>query len=265
MPGILKVAGGPHLTRVKPAAGLEEGFDFRAAGARRHAALSRACHPRHCAPARDQPPGRAPEALLRQRKNARCGGASVSALHPHQRGVEMSKARVATALLAGLMSAIAFPALAEKPLPVATPAEQAVLQKFVGAYMASLPDNEYYDVMAEDVFKRIKAGKADFVVVDVRVPKDKKFDKGHIPGAIFIGVMDLARPESLALLPKDKDIIVHCDTGQQQNKAVTALRLLGYKAYAMKWGYMAWSPAPPTALTLEAVQKSITAGFPVEK
>lgn len=166
---------------------------------------------------------------------------------------------------AAALTALAGPVAAEKPMPVATPAEQAVLEKFVGAYASGLPDNDWYDVMAEDVFKRIKSGKGDFVIVDVRVPKEKKYDVGHVPGAIFIGAPAIAAPESLARLPKDKDIIVYCDTGQQQNKAVTALRLLGYKAYAMKWGYMAWSPAPPTALTLEEIKRSITAGYPVEK
>lgn len=171
------------------------------------------------------------------------------------------------ALAAALAAALSSPAWAEKPIPMpeASAAEQAVLLKFVSAYMSGLPSNEYYDLTAQDVAEKLKANKGDFVIVDVRVPKDKKFDKGHIPGAMFIGVMDLAKPESLAKLPKDKDIIVHCDTGQQQNKAVTALRLLGYKAYAMKWGYMAWSPAPPTALTLAEIQKSIAPGYPVEK
>ncbi|GIL06126.1 MAG: rhodanese-like domain-containing protein [Burkholderiaceae bacterium] len=168
-------------------------------------------------------------------------------------------------LAAAIAAGFALPAAAERPMPVATPVEQAVLVKFVNAYMSGLPDNDWYDVMADDVFKRIKSGAKDFIVVDVRVPKNKKYDAGHIPGAIFIGAPDIAKPESLALLPKDKDVIVHCDTGQQQNKAVTALRLLGYRAYSMKWGYMAWQPAPPTALTLEEIKKSITAGYPVEK
>lgn len=164
-----------------------------------------------------------------------------------------------------LALALATPAWAERPMPAANAQEQATLHKFVNAYMSGLEANDYYDVMAEDVAKRIKEGKGGFVVVDVRTPKDKKFDKGHLPGAMHIGLTDLVSPESLAKLPKDQDIIVHCDTGQQQNKAVTALRLLGYKAYAMKWGYMAWSPAPPTAATLAEVQKSITAGYPVQK
>ena len=152
-------------------------------------------------------------------------------------------------------------ALAQAP----TPAEQAVIQRAADQFLGGLEKNAYYDVTAEDVMARIKAGKPDYVIVDVRVPKDKKFDKGHLPGAMFAAVYDVARPETLAKLPKDKDIFVHCDTGQQQNKAVAALRMMGYKAYAMKWGYMAWSPAPPTALTLEAINGSITKGYPVEK
>jgi rhodanese-related sulfurtransferase len=160
------------------------------------------------------------------------------------------------ALLAG-----AGVAMAQAP----TPAEQAVIQRAADQFLGGLEKNAYYDVTAEEVMARIKAGKPDYMILDVRVPKDKKFDKGHLPGAMFAAVYDLAKPETLAKLPKEKDIFVHCDTGQQQNKAVAALRMMGYKAYAMKWGYMAWSPAPPTALTLEAINGSITKGYPVEK
>jgi rhodanese-related sulfurtransferase len=168
-------------------------------------------------------------------------------------------------ILAAAIAGLAIPAFAEKPLPVLTPAEHALLATSVNAYMSSLPESDWYDVMADDVYKRIKAGKGDFVIVDLRVPKEKKYDVGHVPGAVFIGAPDIAKPQSLAKLPKDKDIIVYCDTAQQSNKAVTALRLLGYRGYSMKWGYMAWSPAPPTAATLEEIKKSITAGYPVEK
>ena len=146
-----------------------------------------------------------------------------------------------------------------------SPADQAAVQRAADQFLGGLEKNAYYDVTAEDVMARIKAGKPDYVILDVRVPKDKKYDKGHLPGAQFAAVYDVAKPETLARLPKDKDIFVHCDTGQQQNKAVAALRMMGYKAYAMKWGYMAWSPAPPTALTLEAINGSITKGYPVEK
>lgn len=162
--------------------------------------------------------------------------------------------------LALLMGACAG-AIAQAP----TPAEQAAVQRAADQFLSGLEKNGYYDVTAEDVMARIKAGKPDYAILDVRVPKDKKYDKGHLPGAMFAAVYDVAKPETLAKLPKEKDIFVHCDTGQQQNKAVAALRMMGYRAYAMKWGYMAWSPAPPTALTLEAINGSITKGYPVEK
>jgi rhodanese-related sulfurtransferase len=174
-------------------------------------------------------------------------------------------ASIATALIASFGVPAAAQTAGKITMPVATAAEQAVLAKFANAYLSSLPDNDWYDVTAEEVFKRIKSGNQDFVIVDVRVPKEKKYDVGHLPGAMFIGAPDVAKPESLAKLPRDKDIIVHCDTGQQQNKVVTALRMMGYKAHAMKWGYMAWHPAPPTGLTLDEIKKSITVGYPVEK
>lgn len=146
-----------------------------------------------------------------------------------------------------------------------TLADQAVVQRAADQFLSGLEKNAWYDVTAEDVVARIKSGKGDFVIVDVRVPKDRKFDKGHLPGAIFAAPFDIAKPETLAKLPKDKDIIVHCDTGQQQNKVVAALRMMGYNAYAMRFGYMSWSPAPPTGITLDAIAASYSRNYPVER
>ena len=146
-----------------------------------------------------------------------------------------------------------------------TPSEQAAVHRAVDQFLSSLPQNANYDVTAEDVLERIKADMGDFVILDVRMPREKKYDVAHLPGAMHAAVHELAKPETLAKLPKDKDIIVHCDTGQQQNKVLTVLRLMGYDAYALKWGYMAWAPAPPTAATLEAVNGSITKGYPTTK
>jgi rhodanese-related sulfurtransferase len=156
-------------------------------------------------------------------------------------------------------------ALAAGPASALTAEEYAVVQKLGNEYLASLPDKNYYEFLAEDVAKMIREGRTDFVIVDVRVPKEKKYDVGHLPNAIFIAAQDVAKPENLAKLPKDRKVIVHCDTGQQQNKVLTVLRLLGYDAYAMKWGYMAWSPAGPTGATLDAINGSLTKGYPVAK
>ena len=168
-------------------------------------------------------------------------------------------------MLRHVIAAAAALVLAAPALHAQGSADYAVIQKAADAYLSSLAANDFFDVIADDVHERMKSGKKDFVVVDGRVPKDKKYDLGHLPGALFIGVTDIAKPANLARLPKDKDVIVYCDTGQQQNKAVTALRLLGYKAYAMKWGYMAWKVAPPTGSTLDEISAAIANDYPVEK
>jgi rhodanese-related sulfurtransferase len=146
-----------------------------------------------------------------------------------------------------------------------TPAEQATVQRVVDQFLSSLPQNANYDITAEDVLERIKADMGDFVILDVRAPREKKYDVAHLPGAIHAAVHELAKPDTLAQLPKDKDIIVHCDTGQQQNKAVAALRMMGYKAYGMRWGYMSWSPAPPSEVTMNVINRTYTKAYPIEK
>ena len=75
-----------------------------------------------------------------------------------------------------------------------------------------------------DEFKQIATGKpADKVILDVR-------DSGVaiIPGAVNIPLADLAG--RLAELPKDKEIIVHCNTGIMANMALKTLADNGYNA-----------------------------------
>ena len=142
--------------------------------------------------------------------------------------------------------------------------EYKTVQKIADEYMSNVPADGYH-IAAEDVLKRIQAGDKNLVIVDVRMPKDKKYDQGHLPGAVYIGFKDIAKPENLAKLPKDKDIVVHCDTGHEQSKALSVLRMLGYKAYDMKWGMMSWKTLPPTGFTLKAIEGSMLNNYPVEK
>lgn len=142
--------------------------------------------------------------------------------------------------------------------------EYKTVQKIADEYMSNVPADGYH-IAAEDVLKRLQAGDKNLVIVDVRMPKDKKYDQGHLPGAIYIGFKEIAKPENLAKLPTDKDVIVHCDTGHEQNKVLSVLRMLGFKAYDMKWGMMSWKTLPPTGLTLKAIEGSILTSYPVEK
>lgn len=142
--------------------------------------------------------------------------------------------------------------------------EPSAIAKAADAYLSSVPADSYL-ITADKLLERINSGKKDFVIYDVRIPKEKTYDQGHIPGAIHLGFKDFAKPENLARLPKDKDIIVYCNTGQDENKDLTVLRMLGYKAYGLKWGYMSWNTAAPTDLTLKAIDASKSGKYPVER
>jgi len=73
-------------------------------------------------------------------------------------------------------------------------------------------------------FKKVAADRpADIVILDVR-------DSGvaTIPGAVNIPQAELV--DRLAELPKDKEVIVHCNTGIMANMALKTLKDNGYKA-----------------------------------
>jgi rhodanese-related sulfurtransferase len=142
--------------------------------------------------------------------------------------------------------------------------EYELVRKVSDEFLGNIPDNNYH-LLAEDVLKKIQSAEKNFILVDLRIPKDKKYDQGHLPGAVHIPVKEIAKPETLAMLPRDKDIIVYCDSGHEQNKVLTLLRMLGYRAYDMKWGYMSWKTVVTTGMTLKAIEGSILNNYPVEK
>jgi rhodanese-related sulfurtransferase len=137
------------------------------------------------------------------------------------------------------------------------------IRKIADQYLSSVPENGYH-VSADELLKRIQSGKNDFVIVDAR-EKIEKYNVGHIPGAIYISFRNMAKEESLAKLPKDKDIILYCNTGHEQNKALSALRMMGYKAFALKFGYMAWKNEKPTEAALGVLDNASKKSYPVEK
>lgn len=145
-----------------------------------------------------------------------------------------------------------------------TDEETAAIQKSADAYLSNIPADSYL-ITADKLLERIKSGKKDFVIYDVRVPKEKTYDRGHIPGAVHLSFKDFAKAGNLAKFPKDKDIIVYCNTGQEENKDLTVLRMLGYRAYGLKWGYLSWAVAPPTDLTQQALAAARSGKYPVEK
>jgi rhodanese-related sulfurtransferase len=72
--------------------------------------------------------------------------------------------------------------------------------------------------------KLIDSGSKDFVIVDVR--DDIEYKEGHIPGAINIPVETFAAKSDI--LPKEKKIIVYCNTGGRSYAAYRKLMKLAY-------------------------------------
>ncbi len=79
----------------------------------------------------------------------------------------------------------------------------------------------------------------DPYIVDVRSQED--YAKGHVPGAVWMDAKTLFSADNLAALPTDREIIVYCYTGQTASQVTAALRILGYDAYNMLFGFGAWT------------------------
>ena len=122
-----------------------------------------------------------------------------------------------------------------------------------------------YQVSADEVNMWIKTKADDFMVIDVRPNKDE-YKAGHIPGAIHIPYHSILTPENLKCLQKDKKIILVCGTGQLENMPVVPLRMLGYEAYTMTFGYAAWIKGFVGGEAMKSViGKAAKKNYPIEK
>jgi rhodanese-related sulfurtransferase len=81
---------------------------------------------------------------------------------------------------------------------------------------------------ASELKKLIDSGTGDLVLVDVR--DEGEFKEGHIPSAINIPVETFASRSEV--LPKEKKIIVYCNTGGRSYSAYRKLTKLGYSSIA---------------------------------
>lgn len=71
-------------------------------------------------------------------------------------------------------------------------------------------------------------------LLDVRRPED--YARGHIAGAVNIFWLEALEPHNLALLPRDRRIVVICYVGHTASQLMVLLRLLGYDAVVLKYG-----------------------------
>ena len=91
-------------------------------------------------------------------------------------------------------------------------------------------------VSAAEVSEKLKNGKRP-LVLDVRQPDE--FRTGHITSAKLIPLGELGR--RMKELPKDKEIVCVCATGNRSRSATKMLVREGYTAVNMNGGMMSWS------------------------
>jgi rhodanese-related sulfurtransferase len=126
-------------------------------------------------------------------------------------------------------------------------------------------DDGHWQVSADEINMWIETKAKDFLVVDVSV-KEKAYNAGHIPGAIYIPYYKILLPENLKKLPRDKKIVLMCTTGQLQNIPVVPLRLLGYEVYSMPFGYASWIKDSDGADQMKSViERANKKNYPLEK
>lgn len=98
-------------------------------------------------------------------------------------------------------------------------------------YFNNLPSDSN-NIKAPDVQKMIDS-KTDFYGVDIRRPED--YAKGHLAG--FVNIPFAQVGQNLDKLPKDKLIIVQCYTGQTASQTTGVLRMMGYNAKNLHFGF----------------------------
>lgn len=83
-------------------------------------------------------------------------------------------------------------------------------------------------ISPSDLKKLIDSGNKDFVIVDVR--DETEYKEGHIPSAVNIPAESFALKSDV--LPKEKKIIVYCNTGGRSYMAYRKLMKLAYPSIA---------------------------------
>ncbi|HIQ25430.1 MAG TPA: rhodanese-like domain-containing protein [Persephonella sp.] len=92
-------------------------------------------------------------------------------------------------------------------------------------------------ISPEEAYNLIQKEKKDIFILDVRTPQEVKVD-GKIKGAVLIPLYELSK--KINQIPKDKNIIVYCRSGNRSISASRFLSSLGYKVYNLNGGINAW-------------------------
>ena len=86
--------------------------------------------------------------------------------------------------------------------------------------------------------QELKTSLSSYYVVDVR--EQDEYQAGHISNAASIPLGKLIRDEKKGIVPKEKDIVVHCKSGVRGAIAQQFLKEKGYQVRNLEGGYDAY-------------------------
>ena len=106
-----------------------------------------------------------------------------------------------------------------------------IVRDAVTDYLADKAGN----IKAADLHTRITDGAAPYIV---RIRSADDFTAGHIPGAVNYAFSNLQD------IPKDKEILIYCYTGQSSSFGAAVLGVLGYDVQNLLHGMSSWTTDP---------------------
>ena len=126
-------------------------------------------------------------------------------------------------------------------LPAVDNTSSTDVAEIIQAACDNYASNGFKNINAGDLYELITDDDPanDPVILSVRSAED--YAKGHIPGAINIGLKNIAKKDNLQKLNPDKQIVVYCYTGRTGSQATAILNALGYDATNLLWGISGWT------------------------
>lgn len=91
----------------------------------------------------------------------------------------------------------------------------------------------------QDYVSRYAQPQVDHLLIDVRTPEE--FASGHINGAVNIPLDQIGR--RLSEIPKDRQVVLYCRSGNRSQQAARLLREAGYSNIFDLGGVIAWQNA----------------------
>lgn len=125
--------------------------------------------------------------------------------------------------------------VAQTPASASAPDKSAILKQAAVDYFTNIPDS-YFLIDGPGLKAKLdQPGK--IYLADIRQAKD--YAAGHIPGAINIPFQDLGK--KFDTLPKDKQIVIYCYSGQSAGMALSLMKVNGLDALSLMNGYPEWA------------------------